>query len=608
MSVEEPLDVLSEADPDTERRLGAFPNPPLDDCPVVFLGFDGPRVIFAMPEGEIRIELASKIGTMLRTDIFACEAGQSFLTYWRDSDDKFQRDLATIWFNRQCRHAGKWDAGRVMRNLGVWPGGPGVTVLHRGNEVEFRGPDGQVVVKSVTEALKARSGPLYRLMPAAPEPGRACGPEVGRWLRDHMDAWSFEAVGEDGLTGADVICGWVGLALLGGVAPFRVHVLLHARPGSGKTTFLAFVHGLLSALAGEVMNSFTDAGFRKEISGMARPVVVDEAEGATGDGLPGAVELVLNTLRLMSTGEGASRKQHDVAQTAVGAVLLAAADPPKLDQALATRVAEVRMLRLRTGDDGGGAADGPPPRPRLSDTDLATAATRARGAAPGLLGRALGLAGRYREDVLAIKAALVDGGASPRNADLIAALAAGRRLILSDLALDEDQAAEEARIWGALLAERAEADGEVNAGQAALAHLLGWDSGLVHGGRRASIGELVEATLGGDPMSAKDHRGDLKEHGLRIDFDLSPDGRPGPWLLVANQHPGVERIFGRTRWKDHRRALGYLDDAGPDFATWAAPPLTFGIGRKSRSIAIPLTPWLEKPFRPRSGDRSEAIP
>lgn len=595
---EEPFDQLAEADDDTERRMGMFPSPPVDQSPVVPLGFDGGKVIFAMPEGEIRVEPAAKIGQLLKVDIYACAAGQAFLTTWRDSDDKFQRDLASIWFVRQCRAAGKWDTRRVQRGLGVWPGEPGEAVLHRGGEIQRWRATGDVETETIVEALRRRNGPLYLLRPPAPRPGKPASASDGAWARRHMDAWRFEPLGDEGLTGADVIAGYVGLALLGAVNPFRAHVLLAALPGSGKTTFLTFVHALLSALCGEVINSFTDAGFRAEISGMARPAIVDEAESAAGDMGPGPVEQVLNYLRLMTTGAGANRKQVDTtgagigAQTAVGAVLMAAVLPPRLDSALATRVAEVRMLPIET--------EGPPPDGLLSlnDAQLEAAVETARDLAPRLLARTLRGATRFREDLAAVKAALMAGGRTARTADLVAALAAGRRLLMHDAPLTALEAEEEAAIWRPLLKAREDADSTTNPGADALAHLMNFDSGLQRGGHRVPLGDLVKAQVS---KGETQHPEILANHGLRIWPDAGPQGHEGPWLLVANNHPALTRIFGKTQWKDHKNALAYLTAVYPDWPLWHAKPLNYGLGIKSRALAIPLTPWIEKPFRPVPG-------
>ncbi|MBJ7446837.1 MAG: hypothetical protein JHC81_04820 [Brevundimonas sp.] len=605
MSIEEPIDVLSEADPDTERRLGAFPNPSLAECPVVPLGFDGGKVIFAMPEGEIRVEMASKIAGMLRPDIFCCQAGQSFLGYWRDSEDKFQRDLATVWFNRKCREAGKWDANRPQRSLGVWPGEGGTIVLHKGDEIWRYPLEGEVEKLSIADALREKRGALYRLRPPAPAPGKPASSADGAWLRDQLDMWRFEAIGDDGLTGGDVVAGWLMAALLGAVAPFRGHLLIHALAGSGKTTFLMLIEAALSALAGEIINSFSEAGFRADISGMARPAVVDEAESSGGDNGPGPVEQVLNLLRLMATGAGANRKMGDVgggaiAQTAVGSVLMAAVLPPKMDSALATRVAEIRMLPLNGSD-----LDVDEVRPALAtDPTIKAAIGKARELAPALLGRALTQAHRYRADAAAVKEALIAGNEAPRTADLIAMLAAGRRLLMFDTPLTPQEATEEVAFWRPLLDQRAASEAVSNPGADALAHWMNWPSGKHIRDRQETLGEIVARQCG----TEREYDALLKAHGAKVYAGAGKDGREGPWLLIANHHPVLDRIFGRTQWKDYRKTLAYLDAIGPEHRTWATVPQTFGVGVKQRAIAIPLTPWLEKASRGVPGSVPSSVP
>lgn len=599
MSEAEPVDFLTQAPEDTESRLGAFPNPDVGLSPVVPLGFDGAKVIFAMPEGEIRREIASKIGQMLRTDIYACQAGQSFLSYWRDKDDKFQRELATVWFNRACRDAGKWDPNRPVRSLGVWPGGEGGVVLHRGDEIIRYATGKDPVRRTIAEALKVRRGPLYQLRPPAPEAGRPCSKAAGRWIRRQLDWWRFEDIGEDGLNGADIIAGWLTASLLGAAAPFRGHVLLHALQGSGKTTFLEFCHALMSALCGDIVSSFSEAGFRADLSGLARPNLLDEAEAGGAEG-NGAVEQVLTLLRLMSTGAGARRLQSDNAggvmtQTAVGTVMMVAITPPKLDAALSTRVAALRLMPL-TGTDL--AAD--EARPRLaSRRQLARMTRHAKALAPHLLGRVLENAARYRDDVAAVVSALVDEGEEPRNADLMAMLAAGRRLLMEDEPLTAATAMEEARRWRPLLAERQTREVVSNVGAEALAHLMGWNSGQHRGDRHVTIGELINTHV----VERVWQHEPLKAHGLVIHDGPGKDAREGPWLMVSNNHPVLDRIFAKTRWRDYRTALEYLDALGPEHRTWASNPMRFGVGIKQRALAIPLTPWLDRPF-----GRSTGVP
>lgn len=581
-------DSLSEAEADTEHRLaGAFPNPDVELSPVIPLGFAGAKVMFAMPEGEIRLEMASKISGMLRTDIYACQAGQAFLTHWRDEDGKFQRDLATVWFVRKCREAGLWNDRREVRGLGVWPGEAGGVVLHRGGEIWLIPAAGKASKMSIAMALRTPKGPLYRLRPTAPEPKKPAGRADAQWVRETLDLWRFEAIGGEGLTGADILAGWLMGALLGAVAPFRAHLMLHALAGGGKTTLMALVAALMSGLDIEVIDAFTSAGLRNDLAGQARPVLIDEAESSPGGQHgPGPVEMALELLRRMSTGAGGTRKQGDinggsVTKTAVGAVLMAAVSLPRLGPADATRIVEFRLLPLVSD----------PPRPLATDVELETARLKAQGLGPALLGRALAGAQRYRADVAQVKAALGRARQSPRTADLIAMLAAGRRLLLFDVALTPDEADEEARFWAPLLLQREQADVVSNPGAEALAHLMSADSGQHVSDRRMSLGELIERQC----KVEKHYDETLKAHGVKVWDGVWPgqDGPPAPWLIVANHHPALEAIFGRSRWPDWRRTFVHLDAMGPEYATRVAKPQWFGTGVKQRGLAIPLTPWLE---------------
>lgn len=602
---------IEDAEPDTERALGAFPDPELSLCPVVPLGFELGYVLFAMPEGEIRREAAAKIPTMLQTDIFACAAGQAFLNHWRDAEEKFQRTWATIWFVRKCRAAGKWDDRRAIRSLGLWSGEGEDAVLHLGDEIWRLAKGAKAEKISVSAALRERRGPLYKLRPPAPRPAKPASCEDGQWARDSLDLWRFEAIGAEGLSGADVVAGWLMAALLGQLAPFRGHCLINAMAGSGKTTLVMFIHALLSALAGEVIDSFTEAGLRNDLAGMARPALLDEAEASpAGMGL-GVVERALELLRRMATGNGGNRRQGDinggsVTQTAVGAVLLAAINPPKLGPADASRIVEVRLLPLSGADL---AADAPRPK-GATRAELVAAVEQAKGLAPAMFGRALKGAWRYRADVDEMSAAMARAGEDPRTGDLVAMLAAGRRLLLFDKALGPDEADMEVAFWRPLLVQREGAESVSNTGADCLAHLMAADAGVHITNRRETLGGLIERWV----KTEREYDDILKSHGLKILDGPAPDGREGPWLLVANQHPKLSGIFRNSNFGDWRRTLAYLDTLGPDFRTWPTPNSErFGVGVKSRAIAIPLTPWLEKrPVKMAPGvtplPRSSAVP
>ena len=106
------FDTMADAEDGTERSLGVFPNPPAAESPVIPLGFVGGKVVFAMPEGEIRTELAAKFpGRRVQWrvgDMPACLGDPELLTQLKVPD------AATL-----CSPAsGAVEAGRYLR---MWP-------------------------------------------------------------------------------------------------------------------------------------------------------------------------------------------------------------------------------------------------------------------------------------------------------------------------------------------------------------------------------------------------------------------------------------------------------------------------------------------------------
>ncbi|MET4683699.1 hypothetical protein [Brevundimonas faecalis] len=579
--------VMEDAEPDTETKSGAiWVDPKVEDCPVIPLGFEGGYLWFALPEGELRREPAAKIPGMLKTDLFVSFQGRVFLAQWRDPDGKLQRDMAAQWFNDQCRKAGKWDADRPQRGYGVWPT-PDGPVVHAGDAVG-RWPFGEEDWRSVAEALRVgvgkRSGPLWLLRPPAPRPGKPATLADGLKLRELMEMWRFAPLDPqdpEGLSEADALIGWQGTALLGAVAPFRPHASVSGGAGAGKTTLSRLLQAAGSANAGELLDSFSEAGLRNGLAGEARAIYLDEAE-PSADG-QGPVEKAMEFLRRMSTGEGANRRQGDTggrttAQTAVGSAFLASILPVQLGDAMATRVVEVRLRPL--GKAKGGADDA-----------LQEAIEWAREASPRLLARAVREAGRYRSDVRLIKAALGEAGQSPRAADLVAALAAGRRLLLHDDALTEETARGEAAKWSALIQSREESSSAQNPGQACLSRIWAINSGQHQKDRHLTIGELIQENL----EVPGTHANVLKAFGLRVENGHGHHDRPGPWLIISNNHPALARALAGSHYANWRGVLEHLADLGEPYAPRHMPkPVRFGM-HQSRAQAVPLTPWLERP-------------
>lgn len=592
-----PAEALEDAPPDTETAIGVFPNPDLDACPVVPLGFDGAHVVFAMPEGELRMEPASKIGALLRTDIFACAAGQGFLANWRDNEGKLQRDLAAVWFVRKCREAGKWDRKRPIRGYGLWPSEVG-PILHAGDQLLQGLGTPACEATSIADALRAGgSGPVWRLLPPLdwrrPAKGRRpplpqpAGVDVGKRLREAFGMWNWPELEPGGLSQADVALGWFGQALLAGCSPFRAHLLLTGIRGTGKTTFSKLLHAAASANAGDLQDSFTEAGLRAALAGESRPVFLDEAEPSP-DGA-GPVERAFELLRRMSTGDGSARIQSDmgggvVSQSAIGAVYLGAIYEPKVGDAMASRMVSLRLRPLGPAKGG-------------QDERLRAAIEWAREISPSLLARVVREAGRFRADVGRLKDACGQLGLDPRSADLVSVLAAGLRLLLSDEALSAEEAVAEMSGWAALVRARAEAESTLNPGQEALQHLLAHSSGKHWHDRLLTIGECVRRMIEIGPRTEQwsEYEGLLKTLGLKVALNPADSPSPGPWLIVANQHPALQRIFAGSQAQNWRAVLMHLEALGDEYKPVPMKrPERFGY-HKVRALAVPLTPWLDHP-------------
>lgn len=571
---------MPDADPDTEIKSGAvWVDPDLAACPVIPLGFSGAHVHFALPEGELRKEPASKIAGMLKTDLFVSVAGRTFLANWRDQEGKLQRDMCAQWFVDQCRRKGRWDENRPERGLGVWATGDGI-VVHAGDALG-RWPFKEGDWTPVADALRAMgSGPVWLLRPPAPRPGKPASVADGDQLRALLDMWQFAPLGE-GLSEADVVLGWQGVALLGEAPRFRPHISVSGGAGTGKTTLSRLMQAAGSANAGELLDQFTDAGIRNSLSAEARALYLDEAEPSP-DG-QGPVERVMEVLRRMSTGDGSCGRKGDIGgksvnTSAVGAGWLASIFPVAIGDAMATRMVEVRLRPL--GKAKGGA-----------DDELKAAMEWAREASPRFLARAIRDVDRFRADASLIKTALGEGGKLPRTADLIAALAAGRRLLLADTPLTLETARDEVRLWAALIQGREESSAAQNAGQACFSKIMTLSSGQHRTDRHLTVGELVFEEL----ERPSTHDKVLKHLGLKVENGWTSAERVGPWLVISTNHPWLARNLAGTSFANWAGVLRHLDDLGEDYAPRSVPKAVRFAHHQSRALAVPLTPWLEKP-------------
>jgi len=547
-----------------DRGAGDAPPPaerkPIDGegCPVTPLGHFGDHHWFFSPSGAERKMHYRQL--YKREGLESLFEGRLQWLYanFREGEERALNVMrAGRWLLVQCVKAGLFDDGVQRRGVGVWRTGADL-IVHCGNRIWIGG--------DWYDAGFADSGFLYPLAPAIPPP--ADPPATARdAARLHRAAglWNFEDE-----FGPDAIIGFIGLALLGGAPDWRPHLFVRAPYGSGKTwlaEFVAFCSG-----ARPPGNNITPAAIYQGLTGEARALVIDEAEKSDRDD---RIAEVIKIIRLMSGRAGANIGRGSAdgkAQrfTVTGAAFLTAILHPDLMPQDRSRFL---VLQLRPLPTGAAAIGG-------QEKALAALALAER-MAPALQARALAGWSRFIETVAIYRAAALCEDAEPRSADSLAALLAGRDLLLRDDIPGQSEAeGEVARLGHLLLRESDRAiDGE---GEQCLIHLLSSHVETWGGGERKTIGEkIVEAQRPGA------HRNEINDIlgrcGLRLKFAMVEGQAKLQMLLVARRHNGLDRIYQGTRWGGAvwTQALGDLPGAAPH------GPTRFAGAPQQRPMAVP---------------------
>ena len=245
----------------------------------------------------------------------------------------------------------------------------------------------------------------------------------------------------------------------------------------------------------------------------------------------------------------------------------------------------VRLLELERGPDEAIRAD-----------QVLQEIEKIRSLSPALWARAIDGFPRYVETFEAYRSAFLAEGASPRHAEQIATLAAGRDLLVADYVPEADALAEEVKRWMALVQEARdeEAEGE---GVQCLNHLLTAPADSWRAGDRKTVSELI--------LEAREHAGvesgrALEGIGLKL---LNWNDPATIVLLVANQYVGLERIFKETRWAGGLWRDALLYQVG---TRWIGPAQRFaGVQQRSTMINreyLPMKAGAEAADGDQSGD------
>jgi hypothetical protein len=516
------------------RQAGGDPR---KDCPLTPLGHAQGRYHVLNAAGEYRIVTARALES--RAELAALMGGRVgwvFAHFPKFSDAKREAaSEAGEAIMQWCHEAGLWDDRIEVRGPGIWPSDDGAPLLHLGDRVVINGESraaGFIEGEALYVAHAALRRPAH--LPADVAAGRAIIGDLGLWT------WRIEGA-------ATLLLGWLATAYLGGAIRWRPNIFLTGGAGTGKTTLFRLLRAALP-LHGYT-NDSTRAGLVDALNGKPRPTLIDEAEDP--DAVPRLVALMRTaagedgTRGLRGTPEGGGRSF-----AVLGSVVMAAVRVPDMPPQDASRFS---VLELQGGDGDQSAA-------------MRAAVERARGLGPALWARMLARFDAWRRANEAFRAALIEGGSRPREADHLGALLAGWWVLTEDSEVGPAQA--KAGVAGIAAFVQTAADVASDDGpQRCLQHLV---TAIVFVGdnRRRALGELVADAFNHDPEVQKQKtaaRLDLARLGIGVRDE------EGGIVWFGNRAAGVAYLFRDTPW-----------DAGGWRAELLRLPATSASGRSIR--------------------------
>ncbi|MFH1806842.1 MAG: hypothetical protein ABID63_18330 [Pseudomonadota bacterium] len=556
-------------DPDTEN---VGPDDNAGECPVQCLGHNDGRYYYVTPSGQLRDLVAKAMGNRQEvTSLMEVQQrwlGAAFPKKNKDGDyvgPDYPR--AGEWMMVQCAKRGIFSPDKV-RGLGVWKDIRGGLVVHCGDKLMLSSGD-----RIEDAGKKLDDGWVYPAQPPLPAQLRpalnapAKGAEM-RMVYDHLKSWNFLSA-----SGPHICLGIMGLICICGALDRRPILWLIGDAGVGKTELLGLLTQPVGGIDHTLRSSDASAAFvRAALQGAARPVFLDEME--PGPRAAAAMELARLGFSADQAGVGrasADQKailQRITAQFVFGSILHP--EPKPQDQS------RIHFMEL-----GPLCAD-------AKAVEEFTARTRAiRDLGPHIWARMILSYGRFLENLVVYRGVLGASGHSRRLTDKFAPVLAAAETLLHDDVVSASVAVDQMAEWGL-------EQPEVNDTEAdeCLNHLMSCQVDTWRGGDRPTVGQLIESVLAdvrkGNDLQYEDAKrlADqiLPAYGMKLVRDSETAPGPFRWLLVANKHTALSKLFRETRWQSgvHRQALSRLSGAisGAGTARFA--------GAVTRYVKIPL--------------------
>lgn len=554
-------------------------------CPVEPLGTENNQFYFLTALGELRSLAADKVANKHIVGMFAPFTDYLF-DKWprmkevetRDARGKLVKDaegntvtewIVTGWraddvsmlLMRVAAAKGVWNARDKVRGRGAHRDGSGQLILHCGNHVLAGGSWAKPGVLD---------GMVYPTAPAIPKPGPAgvqfaievdgeerevpIGIATLHWLRH----WSWARPGIDPM----LALGWIAIARLGGAIAWRPTGWLTGGAGEGKSTLMDLIGDLFDCGLLK-LEATSEAAVRQLLGQDTLPVVLDEQESEEDDR---QMQAIIKLARIAASGGNVGKGGSDHVGhqfTARSCFLFSSILIPPLLPADKSRMAVLELKRLPPG-----AREPRIVRPERKSERQAMCAAITR--------RMVDNWGRWERTFEAFSDALIDYGKHRgRGAKVFASLLAAAHIMLDD---DPPEDAELIH-WGqelavSRLAELADNDGD---DRRVIQHLGTCLVQLAGSGSQRLVSEWVQqavatASVPGEEGEAESRRRSARDALARIgigifvgkdrkrDAEEAPD-KPLPvpgrqYLVIANAHQGLGKLFAESGWKGRAGASG----------------------------------------------------
>lgn len=452
---------------------------------------------------------------------------------------------------RACERAG-YHRPDLVRGRGAWRDGDSV-VINQGDRLLIDGVESPIGGEK-TEATYIASTPAPRAQP----------------LNDASDVAKILKCLNMSAPDLTLLAGWIMIAPICGVLPWRPHVWITAEKGSGKSWIQKeIVRPLLGANCLFAQGNSTEASLRQEIKNDAMPVLFDEAEG---EGVGAArMQRVLEYARACSSGGmiiKGSQSGRPIMYSTYSAFLFSSINTPIT---MASDRSRISVIHLR-------------PNPETEASDAAFRAleilvmdTLTREYCDSFVERCERLAPTILRSSQVLLRAIVESGAERRAADQFAPLLAGAHHLVSNDVITPDEAAQYASAYSWDRVESEFTD-EHRLLDHITQHTIRYESRADKAIER-SVAELAMAAFDishckyVDLTSPDDANRVLRRHGMLVRDSC---------LYVSNTHPKIQAILRSTSWQaSWSTVLERIEGAG------STGTVSFS-GHKSRSVAVPM--------------------